>query len=63
MKRAYPTTPLWVKLTAAAVLTSAVAWWVADHRDRRGNERRLGAIASQIAGRDVTVHCPGRSRG
>ena len=34
-------------------------WWVADRRDRVGNERRLSAIASQIAGRDVRVSCPG----
>jgi hypothetical protein len=59
MTRAHPKTPLWVKLTAAAVLTGAVAWWVADWRDRRGNEQRLGAIASQIAGREVRVRCPG----
>lgn len=59
MKRTYPTTPLWVKLTAGAALTAAVVWWIADGRDRRGNERRLGAIASQIAGRPVEVRCPG----
>jgi hypothetical protein len=59
MRRAYPTTPLWVKLTAAAALTIALGWWSMDWRDRRGNERRLGAIASQIAGRPVEVHCPG----
>jgi hypothetical protein len=59
MKRVYPTTPLWIKLTAAAALTAAVVWWMADWRDRRGNEQRLAAIASQIAGRQVEVHCPG----
>jgi hypothetical protein len=59
MKRVYPTTPLWVKLTAATALTTAVVWWLADWRDRRGNEQRLAAIASQIAGRQVEVHCPG----
>jgi hypothetical protein len=59
MKRAYPTTPLWVKLTAASALALAVTWWSTDWRDRRGNERRLGEIASQIAGRAVEVHCPG----
>jgi hypothetical protein len=59
MKRAYPTTPTWVKLTVAAALTAALGWWSLDWRDRRANERRLGAIASQIAGRHVEVHCPG----
>ena len=59
MKRAYPTTPIWVKLTAAAVLTVAIGWWSLDWRDRRANEQRLGAIASEIAGRHVEVHCPG----
>ena len=34
-------------------------WWVADRSDRVGNERRLSAIASRIAGRDVRVACPG----
>ena len=59
MTRAHPSTPLWVKLTAIALLTAAAVWWLADWRDRRGNEQRLGAIASQIAGRDVRVRCPG----
>jgi hypothetical protein len=59
MKRAYPTTPIWVKLTAASALALALGWWSMDWRDRRGNEQRLGEIASQIAGRTVEVHCPG----
>ena len=59
MTRAYPGTPLWVKLTISALVVTAAAWWVADRQDRRGNERRLSAIASQIAGRDVRVSCPG----
>jgi hypothetical protein len=57
--RAHPRTPLWVKLAIAAVFGSALVWWIADRQDRRGNERRLSAIASQIAGRDVRVSCPG----
>jgi hypothetical protein len=58
-RRAHPTTPLWVKLSIAVVVGSALVWWVADRRDRLGNEQRLSAIASQIAGRDVRVSCPG----
>jgi hypothetical protein len=59
MKRAYPTTPIWVKLALAVALTAALGWWSLDWRDRRANERRLSEIASQIAGRHVEVHCPG----
>ena len=55
----HPETPLWVKLTALAVLVAGATWWLADRQDRKGNERRLSAIASQIAGRSVEVHCPG----
>ena len=55
----YPTTPLWLKLTASVVLLAATAWWVLARHDRIGNERRLSAIASEIAGRAVEVHCPG----
>jgi hypothetical protein len=55
----YPTTPLPIKLAAAAVLVFVIGWWTLDHVDRAGNERRLSAIASEIAGRSVKVHCPG----
>lgn len=47
------------QLTAAAVLLVGAAWWVADRSDRLGNERRLSAVASRIAGREVKVRCPG----
>jgi hypothetical protein len=57
--RAYPSTPLWVKLTISALVLTASVWWIADRQDRRGNERRLSEIASQISGRDVRVSCPG----
>jgi hypothetical protein len=54
-----PRTPLWVKLAAATVLVVGVAWWLHDRADRRENEARLSATASQIAGRAVRVRCPG----
>jgi len=57
--RRYPTTPLWVKLGVAAVLLGSFGWWALDRADRLGNERRLVTVASQIAGREVKVHCPG----
>jgi hypothetical protein len=41
------------------VLLGVSGWWILDWRDVRGNERRLSAIASAIAGRDVQVRCPG----
>ncbi len=59
MRPRYPTTPLWVRLSIAAVLLVATAWWMTDRADRLGNERRLDAVASAIAGRPVTVRCPG----
>jgi hypothetical protein len=55
----YPTTPLWLKLGIALVVAGGLGWWALDRADRAGNERRLSAIASQIAGRDVEVRCPG----
>jgi hypothetical protein len=57
--RRYPTTPLWLKLSVSLLLLTATAWWVLDRTDRVGNEQRLSAVASQIAGRAVQVHCPG----
>jgi hypothetical protein len=55
----HPTTPLWLKLAVAAVAVFVLGWWALDRADRVGNERRLSAIASQLAGRAVKVHCPG----
>ena len=40
MKRVHPTTPAWVKVTAAVLLVAA-GWWLADRQDRQGNEARL----------------------
>src|SRR5918998_6802734 len=55
----HPTTPLWVKLSVGAVLLAGTAWWLADRADRLGNEGRLSAVASAVAGREVAVRCPG----
>jgi hypothetical protein len=59
MRRAHPTTPVQVKVALAAVVLAVAGWWLAGWRDLRGNERRLSAIAGEIAGRDVRVQCPG----
>ncbi len=42
-----------------AVCVAGPAWWLAQRQDRVGNEQRLRAIASTIAGRPVRVRCPG----
>jgi hypothetical protein len=52
-------TPVQVKLVAALVLLAGAGWWLADRHDRVVNQGRLGAIASEIAGRQVRVKCPG----
>ena len=52
-------TPLWVRALLAAVAIGLPGWWALQWQDRVGNERRLAAIASQIAGRPVHVRCPG----
>ena len=54
-----PRTPTWLKLAASTVLVVSVGLWLHDRADRRGNEDRMSAVASQIAGRAVRVHCPG----
>jgi len=59
MTRTHPGTPAWVKLTIVVLVAAALVWWIADRQARHGNERRLSAIASQIAGRAVRVSCPG----
>jgi hypothetical protein len=55
-------TPIWVKLAIASVLVVVLGWWTLDHLNRTGNEARLSAIASEIAGRQVKVRCPGPLR-
>jgi hypothetical protein len=42
-----------------AVLVVPLLVVVAVQQDQRRNERRLAKVASEIAGRDVDVHCPG----
>jgi hypothetical protein len=41
------------------VLTIPLLLLVAAQQDQRRNEHRLAKVASEIAGRDVDVHCPG----
>jgi len=50
---------VWVKLALAIVIVGGPGWWLLERHDRIGNERRLAAVASAIAGRDVGVRCPG----
>ncbi|MET0770964.1 MAG: hypothetical protein ABW081_13705 [Solirubrobacteraceae bacterium] len=59
MPHTHPSTPVWVKVLLIAVVAGSAVWWLADRHDRTGNQDRLGAIASQIAGREVRVRCPG----
>jgi hypothetical protein len=53
------TTPLWVRAIVVALLVGAPGWWLLRFHDRRVNEHRLAAVASVIAGRPVSIHCPG----
>lgn len=57
--RTRPRTPVQIRVAAAAIVLVTAGWWLADRHDRVTNEHRLAAIASQIAGREVGVHCPG----
>jgi hypothetical protein len=52
-------TPVWVKAILVVVGVGLPAWWLAALHNRVANEHRLEAIASEIAGRPVEVHCPG----
>ena len=54
-----PPAPPWVRAILAVVLIGGPAWGLLQWHGRVVNEHRLGAIASQIAGRHVAVHCPG----
>jgi hypothetical protein len=59
MPRTYPSTPVWVKALLVVAVAGSALWWLVDRLDRTGNEDRLGAIASELAGRQVRVRCPG----
>jgi hypothetical protein len=52
-----------VRLSTVLILLVLVgapaAWLLVSGRDLAENERRVSAIASEIAGRSVTVKCPG----
>jgi len=51
--------PVWAKAAVAAlVLIPSVAWLI-DRQDRVSLQNRLAPIASEIAGRQVGVRCPG----
>jgi hypothetical protein len=57
--RTRPATPLWVRALIVLVVAGGPGWWLVQWHDRVVNQRRLAAIASQIAGRPVHVRCPG----
>lgn len=52
-------TPVWVKALLVVVGVGLPGWWLLDRHDRIVNQGRLAAIASDIAGRQVKVKCPG----
>lgn len=52
-------TPLWFKVAVAAVCIAGPTWLLVQRQDRLGNEQRLRAVASVIAGRPIEVRCPG----
>ena len=49
-------------MAVVAVLVGVPAWLLYGSYDRHVNQRRLGVISSEIAGRPVTVRCPGMFR-
>src|SRR4051794_1711096 len=52
-------TPLWVRAILAVLAVAVPGWLAVAHHDRAVNQDRLSAIATEIAGRPVRVHCPG----
>jgi hypothetical protein len=49
-----------VRLVALVLLALGLALLLMQQHEARAEESRLGAIASDIAGRHVSVHCQGR---
>lgn len=47
------------RILVAVAAVAALGFYVGPYRDRQHDEERLAKIASVIAGRDVTVSCPG----
>jgi hypothetical protein len=51
--------PVWAKAAVAAVLLIPTVTWLVDRQDRVSLQNRLAPVASEIAGRQVEVRCPG----
>jgi hypothetical protein len=45
------------RLFLLVVAAAGIAWYASGHADATRQQHRLGAIASEIAGRHVSVHC------
>ena len=46
-----------VRLASLVVVLVLLGGVLAAHWSKRANERRLAAVASELAGRDVSIHC------
>ncbi len=47
------------RIFVVVAAVAALGFYVGPYRDRQGDEERLAKIAGVIAGRDVSVGCPG----
>jgi hypothetical protein len=47
------------RILVAVAAMAALGFYVGPYRDRQHDEERLATIASVVAGREVTVSCPG----
>jgi hypothetical protein len=47
------------RILVAVAAVAALGFYVGPYRDRQVDEERLAKVAAVIAGRDVTVSCPG----